>query len=487
MKRSLKKKAIILLISIICIYLLLSIPESNLKELKLAERTPFAWNLDNLWDSLEKNFREAREADCATLAPRIDTALLSISQLLDIIEPSPLPPTDPNFDRLEEELFKVAPQIAACAGKLPEYIALVSRLRLLIKRQSAGWVLNAEADRNRLYRLLYGSRSALEEVMLQVPPQRIPNCVHVEDVQSQTPSASILGVKIHSGDILVSRGGAPTSALISRGNNYPGNFSHIALVHVDEKTHEISIIEAHIEVGVAIADPGAYLKDKKLRVMVMRPGPAILAKDPMLPHKAATYALEDARSRHIPYDFAMNYTQPDKLFCSEVASAAYRKFGVNLWMGISHISSQGLVYWLSAFGVKHFKTQEPSDLEYDPQLKVVAEWRDRDTLYDDHLDNAIIDVMLEGAENGDRLTYDWYLLAPARLLKGYSILKNLFGSTGPIPEGMSAAAALKNTSFSKKHAAQKEKLKTKAEQFKSTHGYVPPYWELLKLTRGSIQ
>ena len=31
-----------------------------------------------------------------------------------------------------------------------------------------------------------------------------------------------------------SAGGAATSALIARGNDFPGNFSHIALVHVDE-------------------------------------------------------------------------------------------------------------------------------------------------------------------------------------------------------------------------------------------------------------
>ena len=66
---------------------------------------------------------------------------------------------------------------------------------------------------------------------------------------SATPSAEILGVIVHSGDILISRGGAPTSALIARGNDYPGNFSHVALVHIDEKTNSISIIESHIERG----------------------------------------------------------------------------------------------------------------------------------------------------------------------------------------------------------------------------------------------
>jgi hypothetical protein len=122
----------------------------------------------------------------------------------------------------------------------------------------------------------------------------------------------------------------------------------------------------------------------------------------MLPHRAASLALERARAGHIPYDFEMDYSDPSHLFCSEVASWVYRELGVTLWMGISTISKPGLRRWLASFGVRHFETQEPSDLEYDPQLAVVAEWRDAASLFDDHIDNAVIDAMLEGADRGDR-------------------------------------------------------------------------------------
>src|SRR5207249_5256638 len=87
-------------------------------------------------------------------------------------------------------------------------------------------------------------------------------------------------------------------------------------------------------------------------------------------------------------DFDMDYTDPSRLFCSEVASSVYGELGVRLWTGLSTISAPGLRRWLSAFGVRHFETQEPSDLEYDPQLVVVAEWRDAGALMQDHIDNA---------------------------------------------------------------------------------------------------
>src|SRR5207248_8921424 len=101
-------------------------------------------------------------------------------------------------------------------------------------------------------------------------------------------SVRFLGMDLHSGDILVSRGGAPTSALIARGNDYPGSFSHVALLHVDEKSGRASVIEAHIERGVAVSSLEQYLADKKLRIVVLRLCPELLelVADPMLPHKA---------------------------------------------------------------------------------------------------------------------------------------------------------------------------------------------------------
>jgi hypothetical protein len=179
----------------------------------------------------------------------------------------------------------------------------------------------------------------------------------------------------------------------------------------------------------------------------------------------------------------MNTSESEKQFCSEVASSAYKEYGFNLWTGLSTISSKGTRNWLAEFGVKNFETQEPSDLEYDPQLSVVAEWRDPRTLYKDHMDNAVTDVMLEDADSGKVLSYDWYALPIARVMKFYSIILNLFGSEGPIPEGMSAAAALKNVNYSETHNQIKARLMVLANQFNNESGYNPPYWELVNLAR----
>jgi hypothetical protein len=152
-------------------------------------------------------------------------------------------------------------------------------------------------------------------------------------------------------------------------------------------------------------------------------------------------------------------------------------------MGISSISGPGVISWLGAVGVRHFETQEPSDLEYDPQLCVVAEWRDPEALYLDHVDNAVTEEMLHDAEKGEKLSYAWYKLPVARILKLYSSLMDGVGSRGPIPEGMEAEAALRIDNFIKEHTAIKERVLVLAQEFKHREGYTPTQWDLLKFAR----
>jgi hypothetical protein len=208
---------------------------------------------------------------------------------------------------------------------------------------------------------------------------------------------------------------------------------------------------------------------------------AAVAADPLVPHKAATWALQEAVARHIPYDFAMDYRNHSALFCSEVVSAAYTRYGMRLWTGMSHVSSPTLAAWLASLGVRHFETQEPADLEYDPQLSVVAEWREAPALWQAHLDDAVTDVMLANAKPGQPLPFSRLKLPLARAAKTYSVVLNWFGRLGPIPQGMSATTALRASKYRADHAAIKKRLIALAAAFRETHHYFPPYWELIRL------
>jgi hypothetical protein len=142
---------------------------------------------------------------------------------------------------------------------------------------------------------------------------------------------------------------------------------------------------------------------------------------------------------------------------------------------------------MAGFGVRHLRTHGPSDLEYDPQLRVVAEWHDPDTLFRDHVHNAVIDAMLEQAEAGAPLGHAAWMLPVARVLKAYSAVRVALGGEGPIPEGMSATTALRAQWLAERHTELAARLLERVESYQAQHGRRPPYWTLVALARESAQ
>jgi len=464
------------------LYGFLLIPDSSQQTKTGYQGKPFIWNKDALWSKLEAKFVKAKTLN--------ETALDSLIRSLSADAEShlarlsrPFQPNDSAISKMLTTFFEIAPLIAAQSHPNPWYLDYYRRARLRVKKESQNWNMSTHEARDALYEILYGMRAAVEEIFLQPNQTPINPITLFKDEASACPYTNVRGIRVHSGDLLVSRGGAEVSALISRGNDYPGNFSHAALMYVDEQTNEPHLIEAHIEKGVALATVDQYLGDKKLRFMVLRARadlPELLA-DPLLPHKAARSMYEESSRRHIPYDFKMNFYDSTAMFCSEVCSFAYKHAGIRLWQAVSTISSPGIVNWLYAFGVDNFVTQMPSDLEYDPQLSVVAEWRNPETLLKDHVDNAVMDAMLQNADKGEEIDYNIWMLPVVRTLKGYCAILNLFGAVGMIPEGMSATRALKNEYFKNKHERIKVQTINAVEEFKRKNGYIPPYWQLVKL------
>lgn len=483
------KRLLYFVAALALLYLLLLIPDRKEKNARpQTGKIAFAWHRDAQWNEMEALFIQAKQMDTLKLDSIINSNKTIAENELAGLQNRQVSSQDTSWIKVEDIFFKLSSLIAARQSQIPWINNYYNQLRNCIKQQSRHWDMNELASRNTVYTLLYGLRAAVEEVLLQTSDLKFPAAMLVKDEKSYTPAATIFGIEVHSGDLLVSRGGAEVSALISRGNDYPGNFSHIALIYVDERTKEPFLIEAHIEKGVAVASVAQYEADKKLRFMVMRPQidlPAMQA-DSMLPQQAAKFMYEKAGKRHIPYDFKMNFNDTTEMFCSEVASYAYRVNGLQVWKYPSTISSQGVVSWLHDFGVENFTTQMPSDLEYDPQLAVVAEWRDPATLYKDHIDNAAMDALLEKANKGATIDHNTWQLPFVRVIKAYCTIKNMFGKIGMIPEGMSATQALKNQTLVAMHVRVKNKTMQMADEFFKKNGYRPPYWQLVKFAGAAV-
>ena len=478
-----------ILLLIVGLYFLLLIPSPNFQDKpEKASKTPFIWNQDELWEQLEITFQKAKDIPSETLDSIVIKMTDDVESALVTFEDTVHSPEDSVFQFIETKFYQIAPYIAAQKNKTAWYIGFYNRVRKKVKLDSRYWDMSTPATRNTTYRILYGMRATVEEILLQSSDAQFVSTMYVNNEPSVTPSVDILGIKVHSGDLLVSRGGAEVSAFISRGNDFPGNFSHVAIIHIDKATNKPYFVEAHIEKGVAIATSDQYLKDKKLRFMVMRPRSDLkqIINNPMLPYDASLYIFNESQKRHIPYDFKMNYYDSSAMFCSEVGSYAYKQFGINLWEFESTISSNGISNWLNAFGVENFVTQMPSDLEYDPMLSIVAEWRNKETLFQDHLDNAVMDALIDRANKGEKLDYNSWLLPVARLIKGYSFILTTIGKEGIIPEGMAAETALKNNDFVDRFQKCKLVTESKINSFKEAYGYLPPYWQIVRIAEESL-
>lgn len=483
----LRKLGKYVLLPLAILYLLLLIPDADQSQPQVAKAKPFIWNMDERWKSLETSFATLKNLPQHEKDSLYKAQMRILEeQVNQLMNDSLVNHDDPRLTHILDSFFETAPVVAA-TRQTDKYVAIYNQFRNFIKERAKNWNPDDSTYRTNLYTLMYGMRAAVEEVLLQADTISFNPIQSIKEEPSATPSTLLQGIRVHSGDLLVSRGGAEVSAFISRGNDYPGNFSHVALLYVDEKG-EVSFIEAHIEKGVAIATAEEYLKDKKLRFMVLRPRADLtqLKEDPLLPHQAAQFAIHESEKRHIPYDFKMDFYDSTAMFCSEVGSFAYKKHGIQLWRAESTISSAGTAQWLNTFGVENFVTQMPSDLEYDPQLAIVAEWCDPETLFKDHLDNAVMDALLERANKGEKISYSTWLLPVARVVKGYSIIQNAFGKPGIIPEGMSATRALKNNSFVDMYQRVRSSTEEKVNTFNKANGYRPPYWQLVAFAQSSL-
>lgn len=178
------KIVLFLLIIITFAYLLLLIPDLEPKIPESDIEKTFAWDQNGYWNELEKQFLAAKREGCKPLNNTITESIKT----------------------LETRMFQLAPMVAACLDHQNSYIDLFTKLRQVAKKQSIKWDMTQSASKETIYRLLCGGRAAVEEMMLQANPETIPPAVMGVQEPSQTPHASILGVQIHSGDLLLSRG-----------------------------------------------------------------------------------------------------------------------------------------------------------------------------------------------------------------------------------------------------------------------------------------
>ena len=162
------KKFLKFILLIIVLYLILLIPfPQNQIEIQKPSQDPFIWGQDKLWNQLEISFNNAKEIPPEELDSIVNNMTIETDSIFNVNEDKILNPEDPFYPSIEKRFFQIAPLIAAQKVKSDWYVRFYNQVRKKIKYDSRFWDLDNELTRNLTYRILYGMRATVEEILLQ--------------------------------------------------------------------------------------------------------------------------------------------------------------------------------------------------------------------------------------------------------------------------------------------------------------------------------
>ncbi len=180
-----------------------------------------------------------------------------------------------------------------------------------------------------------------------------------------------------SGDIFIVRTSNFVSAIVSRIGDEDGQFSHAAMLYIDNKG-EKQIIEAMHGEGVLIVPFDEWRKnDHHMRIALFRYRDEKLAKNAA--QKLYAYIHHRWRSEGpILYDFKMA-PGVDEFYCSELVQYAFRLGGESR-IPVFSTSLHALANhtFLHDLTIEATEVFAPCDIEIEPLVDLVAEWRNYD-------------------------------------------------------------------------------------------------------------
>lgn len=201
-------------------------------------------------------------------------------------------------------------------------------------------------------------------------------------------------LKFEPGDMLVTRGVSFLSGMIARLGKRHTQFSHIVWVHQDPETQKLKTIESYVGVGVDFYEMDFALKNENARILWLR------AKDRSLARKADKIISEEAKKRHIKYDYTLDFDNPQTMSCAEVSQVAFElasdgKFKIPYYPN----EIAGADSLIKRLKIAKGPTYEPGDMEIDPRFELMGEFQDlritRDSRQKDAIMSAIFNWMDE--------------------------------------------------------------------------------------------
>jgi hypothetical protein len=460
------------------VYLLLSIPDPKpiIHEDEGIELR--ATMLNEWWSLFEKDFTEFKAIPKDSLLGRTDLELAELKVQLALIKLESNSPNSPQLKEIQNSIFKLSPKIALLPERLNDYKYLVTDWKQFVKGQSWFWNMTSSDARTAIYYYLNGSRDALTQAILQSESLN-SELIYSYPAESSDSEIKFHGIALKSGDFIVWNR-QNSWPILSVSKDLPGSYDALSVVHIsDHAEPKVISIEPDRGLRVIPLDEFEEFAMSSAIVLRLRADLPELIANPGLPHEAASRALAITLNT-VPYDFAMDASNEEQLYPTELLAIIYRNNNISPGIQISNISSLRHREWLNRFGVSNYHFIEPYELEYDPKIKLIGEWADFDELMQEQIEFAATYAALESMENYS-VSENLISLPGSRLLKVYSSTLNILGFEGPIPAGMSAQSALAFKHFEANYDSIVSLLSVKVASFEQEYKYKPTFLRLIQL------
>jgi hypothetical protein len=286
----------------------------------------------------------------------------------------------------------------------------------------------------------------LAEFLVKGKEQALPTVALQGGAPSLLVNPVFAPLELRSGDLLLVRGSSFVSAAIARIGDEDGQFSHLAMAYMADDGGKY-VMEALIDSGVVIVPLDQWLSHGPARLLVFRHQDARLAEQAARDlHDWIAATRESGRT--IPYDYRMDTQDRSEFFCAELVGFAYERTSAGRLRLPAYPTSLQVLRghpFLDNMGIRGRTTFAPADVELEPQLRLVAEWRNLRHSAETRIKDAILTSLLDWmATRGYQLTYRgllqggveiyWALLRPFGVLQEKlpanmekSFLKTLLG------------------------------------------------------------
>jgi len=259
---------------------------------------------------------------------------------------------------------------------------------------------------------------------------------------------------IEAGDLLLSRGEAFTSAVISRIGAVDNQFSHIAIVYEDDGTimgqkGRKYVVESVFNPGLQIIPLEEYMQHAKARWAIFRLSNVKnegATEGKKIAVEASKWLAWKAKNENICYNFTMNMHDEQCMFCSQSVALAIEHVCAQKDMKCESFPSyQNPLMFSFPLAYTSYKPDQnplmrmlnmtvretfaPADVEVDPRLDFVAEYRNLGFIESARMYDMIFTKMFQWMETGE------YKFADSAVILAFTKIGDEFvKQTGRMPD-----------------------------------------------------